>query len=196
MREEFPASQIPPGHSLASDPHGGIWIATKKGDIGLFRNGVFETKFPLNPGGDPSNRQIMSTADGSILAGSEDGLVEWRQGKVQRMTTKNGLPCNSVISFIEDKENRWWLHTGCGVVEFPDSELQRWWANPEAVVQTRVYDVLDGARPQAGRPSIRRRTLRMGACGLRTGFVVQMVDPSRLSQKALPAVTYIRIVNR
>ncbi len=26
VREEFPASQIPPGHSLASDPHGGIWI--------------------------------------------------------------------------------------------------------------------------------------------------------------------------
>ena len=33
-----------------------------------------------------------------------------RQGKVQRMTTKNGLPCNSVISFIKDKEKRWWLH--------------------------------------------------------------------------------------
>ena len=55
------------------------------------------------------------------------------------MTTKNGLPCNSVISFMEDNENRWWLHTGCGVVEFPDSELQRWWDNPEAIVQTRVY---------------------------------------------------------
>src|SRR5208282_5537392 len=126
VREELPASQIPPGHSLASYPHGGIWIATKKGDVALFLNGVLETKFPLNPGGDPSNRQIMSTADGSIFAGSQNGLVEWRQGKVHRMTRKNGLPCNSVISFIEDKENRWWLHTGCGVVQFPDSELERW----------------------------------------------------------------------
>ena len=101
VREEFPASQVPPGHSLASDPHGGIWIATKKGDVALLRNGVLQTKFALNPGGDPSNRQIMSQADGSILAGSENGLVEWRQGNVQRMTTKNGLPCNSVISFIQ-----------------------------------------------------------------------------------------------
>ena len=74
VSEEFPASQIPPGHSLAADPHGGIWIATKKGDIGLFRNGVLETKVPLNPGGDPPNRQIMSTADGSVIAGSENGL--------------------------------------------------------------------------------------------------------------------------
>jgi signal transduction histidine kinase/streptogramin lyase len=191
VREEFPASQIPPGHSLASDAHGGIWIATKKGDIGLFRNGVFEPKFPLNPGGDPSNRQITSTADGSILAGSENGLVEWRQGKVHRMTTKNGLPCNSVVSFIEDKENRWWLHTGCGVVQFPDSELERWRANPEAVVQTRVYDVLDGARPTGG-PSFNAAAYSSdGRVWFATGFVVEMVDPSRLSQKALPAQAYI-----
>jgi len=191
VREEFPASQIPAGHSLASDPHGGIWIATKKGDIALFRNGVLETKFQLNPGGDPSNRQIMATADGSVIAGSENGLVEWRQGKVHRMTTKNGLPCNSVISFIEDKENRWWLHTGCGVVQFPDSELERWRANPEAIVQTRVYDVLDGARP-AGGPSFNAGAYSSdGRVWFATGFVVEMVDPSKLSQKALPAQAYI-----
>ena len=191
VREEFPASQIPPGHSLASDPHGGIWIATKKGDIGLFRNGVFEPKFPLNPGGDPSNRQIMSTADGSVIAGSENGLVEWRQGKVQRMTTKNGLPCNSVTSFIEDKESRWWLHTSCGVVQFSESEFERWRANPEAVVQTRVYDVLDGARP-AGGPSFNAAAYSAdGRVWFATGFVMEMVDPSRLSQKSLPAQAYI-----
>jgi signal transduction histidine kinase/ligand-binding sensor domain-containing protein len=194
VREEFPGSQIPPGHSLASDPNGGIWIATKKGDIALFRNGVLETKFPLNPGGDPSNRQIISTADGSILAGSENGLVEWRQGNVHRMTTKNGLPCNSVISFIEDKENRWWLHTGCGVVQFPDAELERWRANPEAVVQTRVYDVLDGARP-AGGPSFNAAAYSSdGRVWFATGFVVEMVDPSRLPQKALLAATYIQLL--
>ena len=191
VREEFPASQIPPGHSLASDPHGGIWIATKKGDIALYRHGVLETKFPLNPGGNPFNRQIMSMADGSVLAGSENGLVEWRQAKVHRMTTKNGLPCNSVISFIEDKENRWWLHTGCGVVQLPDSELERWRGNPEAVIQTRVYDVLDGARP-AGGPSFNAAAYSSdGRVWFATGFVVEMVDPSRLSQKALPAQAYI-----
>jgi signal transduction histidine kinase/ligand-binding sensor domain-containing protein len=194
VREEFPASQIPPGHSLASDPHGGIWIATKKGDIGRFRNGVFESKFPLNPGGDPFNRQIMPQADGSVLAGSENGLVEWRQGQVHRMTTKNGLPCNSVMSFIEDKENRWWLHTGCGIVQFPDSELQRWRANPEVVIQTRVYDVLEGARPSGG-PSFNAAAYSSdGRAWFATGFVVEMVAPSGLLQKALPAQAYIESV--
>ena len=190
VREQFPASQIPPGHSLASDPHGGIWIATKKGDIVLFQNGLLKTEFPLNPGGDSFNRQIMARADGSIIAGSVNGLVVWREGKVHRMTTKNGLPCDSVTSFIEDKENRWWLHTGCGVVQFPDSELERWRANPEAIVQARVYDVLDGARP-AGGPSFNAAAYSSdGRVWFATGFVVEMIDPSRLSQ-ALPAEPYI-----
>ena len=73
--------------------------------------------------------------------------MAFRGGKVQRMTTKNGLPCDEIISFIQDQEKRWWLYTRCGVVEFADSELQRWWTNPEMVVQTRLYDSFDGAQP-------------------------------------------------
>ena len=98
VREVFPASQVPPGHNLAPDPHGGIWIVTSKGDLVLFRNGVLETKVPLSRGSSSLNRQILVEADGSILVGSEDGLVGWREGKLQRMTTKNGLPCDFVIS--------------------------------------------------------------------------------------------------
>src|SRR5208282_3252892 len=116
---------------------------------------------------------------------------EWRQGKVHRMTRKNGLPCNSVISFIEDQENRWWLHTGCGVVEFPDSELQRWRDNPDTIIRSRVYDVLDGARPTGG-PSFNAAAYSPdGRVWFATGFVIEMVDPSRLRHKPLPATTYV-----
>ena len=101
VREEFSASQVPPGHTLAPDPRGGIWIGTLKGDLALFRHGFVE-KFALNPKGSPVSHQIIAGKDGSVLAASEDGLVGLRQNKVQRMTKKNGLPCDSVISFIED----------------------------------------------------------------------------------------------
>ncbi len=188
--EEFTSSQVPPGHTLAPDPRGGLWIGTLKGDLALFRHGVVE-KFPLNPKGNPVSHQIIADADGSVLAASEDGLVGLRQHKVQRMTKKNGLPCDSVISFIEDNAKRWWLYTGCGVVELPDSELQRWWANPEAVVQTHVDDVFDGARPQGGPSFNSAASTSDGRVWFASGFVLQMVDPSRLSEKALPAQAYI-----
>jgi len=193
VREEFSASQVPPGHTLAPDPHGGIWIGTLKGDLALFRHGVVD-KFALNPKGNPVSHQIIAEADGSVLAASEDGLVGLRQGQVQRITKKNGLPCDSVISFVEDNAKRWWLYTACGVVELPDSELQRWWANPEAVVQAHVYDVLDGVRPQGG-PSFNSAAHSSdGRVWFASGFVLQMVDPTRVSQAALPASTYIESV--
>jgi signal transduction histidine kinase len=193
VREVFPASQVPTGHNLSPDPQGGIWIETREGDIALFRNGIVQKKFPLKRTGSPLNRQIMAEADGSILVGSEDGLVGWRQGKEQRMTTKNGLPCNFIITLIKDIEKRWWLYTRCGVVEFSDSELQRWWANPDTIVQNRVYDAFDGAQPNIGSFNAAAYTSD-GRVWFSSGVVVQMVDPSRLSQKGQPAQTYIESV--
>jgi len=193
VREVFPASQVPPGHNLAPDPHGGIWMVTSKGDLALLRNGVLETKVPLNPRSSPLNRKVMTQADGSILVGTENGMVGWRAGKVLHMTTKNGLPCDFVISFVQDNEKRWWLYTRCGVVEFSDSELQRWWANPDAIIQNRVYDTFDGAQPNIGSFNAAACTPD-GRVWFSSGVVVQTVDPSRLSQKALPAQTYIESV--
>ena len=66
----------------------------------------------------PLNRHIVADAPGSVLVSSENGLLGWRAGKVQRMTTKNGLPCDFVIAFVQDKQKHWWLYTQCGIVSF------------------------------------------------------------------------------
>ena len=192
VREEFPTSQVPAARTLAPDPQGGIWIATATGDLARFRNGAVE-KFALNLKGNPVLRRIVAKADGSVLAASEDGLIGLRRGKVQRMTTENSLPCSAVFSFVEDKEKRWWLYTDCGVLELADSELQRWWSDPGAVVQTRIYDRLDGAQPNA--PYFNSAAYSPdGRVWFANGQVVQMVDPSTLSRQALPAPTYIESV--
>lgn len=193
VREVFPAPQVPPAWMLAPDPHGGIWIATREGDLVLFRQGV-QRKFPLNANAkNPAPHKILAQAEGSVLAAFDDGLLEFRDGKVQRMTTKNGLPCDFVISFVQDKEKRWWLYTRCGVVEFSDSELQRWWANPDTIVQNHVYDTFDGAQPNI--PSFNSSDISPdGRVWFTSGVVVQVVDPSSLSEKALPAETYIESV--
>ncbi len=185
VRQQF--SQ--PGHHLAADPHGGIWIASGT-DLVLFRRGSVQ-KFPLEVSGPIT--QVLPEADGSVLAATPNGLVGLRQGKVQRMAKKNGLPCDYVISAVEDKDKHWWLFTECGVVDFADSELERWWANPEAVLHSRLSDTLDGARP--GRPSFNAAALSPdGRMWFATGVVVQMVDPAKFSQKAPPANTYIESV--
>ena len=79
-----------------------------------------------------------------------------RRGKVQRMTTKNGLPCEGIISFVEDKEKRWWLNTQCGIVEFSDSELAAMVGQPGSRNS-------DPSLRRTGRsPSIRATTFQFG----------------------------------
>jgi signal transduction histidine kinase/ligand-binding sensor domain-containing protein len=190
VQEEFSRTQVPTGR-IAPGPQGGIWIGTRDGQLTLLRHGALQ-KFPLNP--DPKNlftNQIVAQADGFVLAAFDDGLVGFQNGTAQRLTTKNGLPCNEVMSFIEDNAKRWWLYTKCGIVEFTDSELQRWWANPKTVIQTSLYDVLDGARPSSRPPFNGAAVSPDGRVWFANSGVVQMVDPSRLSQKAVPAQTYI-----
>jgi signal transduction histidine kinase/ligand-binding sensor domain-containing protein len=193
VREVFPESAVPAGHNLTADPQGGIWIETRAGEIALFRNGAVQTKFSVERVGSPLNRQIFVEADGSVLVGSENGLVGWRAGKVQRLTTKNGLPCDFVIAFIKDREKRWWLYTRCGLVEFPDTELQKWWANPDTTIQNRVYDAFDGAQPNIGSFNAAACTSD-GRVWFSSGVVVQMVDPSRVSHTAVPAEAYVQSV--
>ncbi len=192
VREEFPTSQVPAARTLVSDPNGGIWIATTTGNLARLRNGTVE-KFALNPKSNPYIRRIVAKADGSVLAATDDGLVGLRQGKVQRMTAENGLPCNAVFSFVEDNEKRWWLYTDCGVVELGDTELERWWSDPQAIVQTRIYDRLDGAQPNAAYFNSAAYTPD-GRVWFANGQVVQMVDPATLSRKVPAAPTYIESV--
>ena len=193
VREVFSAPQVPTAWMLAPDPRGGIWIATRKGDLVLLRDGV-QHKFSLNPDAkDPSPHKILAQADGSVLAAYDDGLVGFREGKVQRMTTKNGLPCDFIISFIQDKEKRWWLYTRCVIVEFSDSDLQKWWSNPETIIQTRVFDKFDGAQPNV--PAFEATACsKDGRVWFASGIVVQVVDPSALEHKLPSAPAYIESV--
>jgi signal transduction histidine kinase/ligand-binding sensor domain-containing protein len=192
VREEFLTSQVPAARTLAPDPRGGIWIATVTGDLALFRKGSVE-RFALNLKGTKFLRRIVAKADGSVLAASEDGLIGLRNGRVQRMTTENGLPCSAVFSFVEDNEKRWWLYTDCGVLELSNSELQRWWSDPAAVVHTRILDRLDGAQPSA--PFFNAATYSPdGRVWFANGQVVQMVNPSRLPRAAPAARVHIESV--
>jgi signal transduction histidine kinase len=113
------------------------------------------------------------------------------------MTTKNGLPCDFVIAFVQDKRKDWWLYTRCGVVSFSDAELQKWWANPNVVIQSRVYDEFDGAQPNIGSFNAAASTSD-GRVWFSSGVVVQMLDPSRILEPAMPAAASIEslIVDR
>src|SRR5262245_20362337 len=64
---------------------------------------------------------------------------------MKTLTSKNGLPCDAIVSAIRDADATLWLYTKCGFVAIADSELERWWQQPDRIVNIQVLDVFDGA---------------------------------------------------
>src|ERR1700722_802389 len=188
VQEEFSSSQVPAGHTIASDPKGGIWVSTLAGDLVRFRNGVAQT-FSLKLKGNIP-REIEAQADGSVLvAAPNDGLFSLRNGDIQRLTKKNGLPCDGVLAFIRDDQKNWWLEAPCGYISIADSEMQRWWTDPDTIVQYQLFDTLDGAlthridfNPAAKSPD--------GRLWFAT-TIVQTIDPRHLLFNKLPPPVHI-----
>ena len=99
VREEFPASQVPPGRTLAPDPQGGIWIGTKRRpctvppwrseDILAERKGI------------RSFNQIIASADGSVLAGfrRRAGRIAARQGAADDDEKRPALQFRDLLLF-------------------------------------------------------------------------------------------------
>jgi signal transduction histidine kinase len=184
VQEEFPVPQMPAARKVAADPKGGIWLGLMNGDLARYRRGNTEI-FPFKHGEDSRVNQLIVNSDGSVLGATPLGLVAWKEGKQQTLTVRNGLPCDVVYALIQDSHRALWLYTQCGLVEIADTEMQRWWAQPDIKVQLKTFDAFDGAQPGRA-PFGGAARSPDGRLWFANGVVLQMIDPDHLSGNALP----------
>jgi PAS domain S-box-containing protein len=188
IRDEISPPQLPPANTLAADPHGGVWLGLTGGGLARFRNGQMEF-FPFSGPHDGPVYGLLVNSDASILAATPSGLVGWRNGSLQTLTARNGLPCDVIYSLISDREATLWLYTECGVIAIPNAELQRWWESPNATVKSRLFDVFDGARPMSTPFQPNVSLSPDGRLWFANQNVLQMIDPAHLdSNPILPPV--------
>jgi PAS domain S-box-containing protein len=196
VREAFSEPQVPAAHTIAADPKGGIWLGTLTGDLTFFRDGVAHT-FPLKPKSksmqDRVAIQIAVDPDGSVMTAPPEGLVMLRDGKVQRLGKKNGLPCDGVNGFLVDDNKNLWLTAPCGFIEISSSDVQRWWNHPDTMVQARLFDTLDGARPGyvSFNPAAKSPDGRLWFV---SQVVLQMIDPAHLPGERTVSPVYVESV--
>ena len=193
VQEVFSNSKVPPGHALAADPRGGIWLGTLDGKFASLRNGKVEV-FSMNLKGYAAALQLEVQQDGSVIAAAmDDGLISMRAGTVQRLTRQNGLPCDGVVGFTRDDSKNWWLSTPCGYVELADSEMQKWQADSKAFLRFRFLDALDGARTKAAsfNPAAKAPD---GRVWFVDGLVAQSIDPSRMESASRVRPVYVEAV--
>ena len=184
VQEEFPAPQMPAARKVAADPEGGIWLGLMNGDLARYRHGKTEI-FPFAHSVDSRGNQLIVYSDGSVLGATPLGLVRWKEGKQQTLTVRNGLPCDPVYALVEDGQRALWLYTQCGLVKIADTELQRWWGQPDITVQLKIFDAFDGVKP--GRAAFRAATRSPdGRLWFANGVVLQMIDPGHLTANTSP----------
>jgi signal transduction histidine kinase/ligand-binding sensor domain-containing protein len=190
VREEIPVPQVPAAVSLAPDVQEGIWLGLVNGDLARYRHGQIET-FPVSRGQNSIVRQIVVIPDGSVLGATSAGLIGWQNGKLRTLTVQNGLPCDGVYALISDSDQALWLYTQCGLVKVANLEIKKWWEHPDAVVQIKVFDVFDGARPSAASFEPRVSRSPDGRLWFANESVVQMVDPAHLAGNAVAPPVHV-----
>ena len=177
VQEELTFPGIPPPHQIAADPQGGLWLGLMTGDLARYRNGHIKV-IHFERSTDSIVNQISVSSDDTVLAATGSGLLGWKEGKRQILTTSNGLPCDAVSSFVRDDRGALWLQMRCGFVEIARGELQRWWNHRDAVLKVRVLDTLDGMQPGTA-PFQGSAKTPDGRLWFANEGVLQMIEPGR-----------------
>jgi signal transduction histidine kinase/ligand-binding sensor domain-containing protein len=174
------------GHTdvLTQSPHGGVWIG-QNDSLGLLRNGKIEVILS-GPVSDLKLGTGMSIdSHGWPLVTTAAGLVGWRDGRPQTLTERNGLPCRVMYDLIRDLNDSLWVSAQCGLIQISASDLKKWWERPDASIQVRLFDALDGA--QMSDPPFKPAVSRSpdGRLWFANQSLLQVVDPANLSQNPL-----------
>jgi len=192
VREELPAPGMPAARRVAADPEGGIWLGLVNGDLARYRNGHTES-FHFEHSRDSRVEQVVVNPDGSVLGATAFGLIALKDGRRQILTVRNGLPCDSVHTFIADERGSLWLYMECGLVEISRAELQRWLEQPDTKVEGRVFDVLDGVQPGWAPFNGAARTPD-GRLWFANGYALQVIDPAHIARNTIPPSVHVEEV--
>ncbi len=189
VRQEFKPPQIPAAFFVIANPHGGVWVSLLDGRLMHFQTGEWQE---LSMGalirkysrvGGIFNMSFDS--DGTLWGAANFGVVGYRNGDLQFLNERNGLPCPSTYATVSDLHNDLWILAQCGLVRIEKSELERWWANPESRIQMSTFVATDGFR--AGIPYSHPGAVRTpdGKLWFQNRSVVLMIDPDHLPENTV-----------
>lgn len=133
---------------LAADSaRGGLWIGFFLGGIAYFKDGQVRASYTAADGlGEGRVSSFLSDHEGTLWVSTAGGLSQLKNGRVATLTSKNGLPCDTVHWVIQDNDHSFWLYMSCGLVRIDRSELDAWVSDPRRTIHATVFDSFDGVR--------------------------------------------------
>ena len=132
--------------ALAPDRlQGGVWLGFYEGGITYFNNTQVRASYSAADGlGNGRVTDLRFGSRGTLWAATEGGLSRIRDGRVLTLTSKNGLPCDTVHWSAEDDDHFVWVYMPCGLARVARSELDAWVSDSGRKVKLTVFDTFDG----------------------------------------------------
>ncbi|MFI5184365.1 MAG: two-component regulator propeller domain-containing protein [Vicinamibacteria bacterium] len=174
--------------SLAEGPSGMLWVGTKSGlwqvEHGTLRRVVISGK----PHSDPVGA-LHVDVDGTLWLGTVDaGLQRLRDGHLASVTSRHGLPSDSVLSVLDDGAGRMWLSTGQGIVALARSDVEAAANGSAARIKAVVITEAEGLRDRECSGGVQPSAWmgRDGRLWYPTIGGVAVVDPRHARMNAKP----------
>ena len=179
---------------LPDTVRGGLWLGFRQGGVAYYKGHSIRSSYGREQGfGQGQVSGLKLDQDGAIWAATGDGLNLIKKGQTFRLSSANGLPCDTVHWLLEDNDHYFWLYTACGLVRVARSELERWAADPRRMVSTTLLDNGDGVRSSVTSTDS-NPTVTKSADG-KIWFLpkdgVNVIDPHHLSFNNLPPPVHI-----
>jgi signal transduction histidine kinase/ligand-binding sensor domain-containing protein len=205
MRGRRVVRQIPwaelgtgPARALAADPvDGGIWLGFFQGGVSYLKEGRIQASFTSSEGlGVGKVSALLRDADGALWAATQGGLSRVKNGAVETLTIRNGLPCDTAYWVIDDSAGSLWLRTACGLVHIPRPELDAWDRDPDRVVRLTTYDGSDGLPDHSDQSSYGPTVARSadGRLWFMTYEGAAVIDPQQIPVNAIAPPVHIEQV--
>jgi signal transduction histidine kinase/ligand-binding sensor domain-containing protein len=203
---KFQWNDVKPGDyasALALDSsHGGLWLGFSLGGVSYFTDGMVHRYHTTADGlGEGIVADLRLDPDGTLWAATEGGLSRLKNGRITTLTSKNGLPCDTVHWSLRDDADSLWLYMSCALVRIPRDELDAWISatdkdkNAKKTIRCTVLDISDGVRihsPGGYFPSVAKSS--DGRIWFLPFDGVSIIDPQHLPFNKLPPPVHIEQV--
>ena len=140
------------------------------------------------------SKTFNSIGDGTLWAATEGGLSRVKDGRVATLTSRNGLPCDTVHWVMEDDDHSFWLYTACGLVRIARPELDAWVDRSEANDPDHGFRQFRRSQEPCGHCSGYSPRVAKSADGklwFLPGDGVSVIDPRHLPFNKLPPPVHI-----
>jgi ligand-binding sensor domain-containing protein/signal transduction histidine kinase len=187
--------------AMAADPtQGGVWLGFHLGGVAYFTDNQVRASYAVADGlSEGRVNHLRIEQDGTLWAATNGGLSRLKNGRVATLTSRNGLPCDTIHWATEDDAHAFWMYTACGLVRVARAEIDAWVAavdrdkDAKQTIKATVFDSADGVRTLAsgGHYSPQVAKSPDGRLWFIPWDGVSVVDPNHLPFNQLPPPVHI-----